>query len=162
MVLQFLICLVVVSILRNPVIQKRVQIAIDRDGSSTGFLFVDQLAWEPVKNGLFSKKPSVLTLGAKQAETVRKLLRGRLLKGKDLILICNEITVTLEPASTSGSEIKEQKVLLKLDKAVVNELMHKLLPIEGEIRLSSYKDLQLHVVKTYIKDQDGNVVSTIG
>lgn len=150
------------SMLRIPAIQESVQIGIERDGSSTGFLFVDQLAWEPGKSGLFSKKPSVLTLGAKQAETAQKLLRGRLLKGKELILISNEISVTLEPALTTSIEMEEGKVRMKLDEAVVNELMNKLLPKEGEIRLSSYKNLNLKVVKTYIKDPDGNVVSTIG
>ncbi|MFC7677443.1 suppressor of fused domain protein [Paenibacillus sp. GCM10028914] len=150
------------SILRVPAIQESVQIGIDRDGSSTGFLFVDQLAWEPGKNTLLSKKPSVLTLGAKQAGTVGKLLRGRLLKGKDLNLMSKEISVSLEPASTNEIEKNEQKVHLKLTEAVVDELMHKLLPQEGTIHLSSYKDLIIQVVKTYIKDQDGNVVSTIG
>ncbi|KOP68264.1 branched-chain alpha-keto acid dehydrogenase subunit E2 [Bacillus sp. FJAT-18019] len=150
------------SMLRVPAIQESVQLGIDRDGSSTGFLYVDQLAWEPGKNSLFSKKPSVLTLGAKQAETIQKLLRGRLLKGKELMLMSKEISVTLEPSSTTGFDINEHKVQLKLDEAIVNELMHKLLPIEGEIRLSSYKHLIIQVVKTYIKDQDGNVVSSIG
>ena len=85
------------------------------------------MTWEPGKNGLFNKKPSVLTLGAKQAGTVGKLLRGRLLKGQDLILASKEISVTLEHASTTGFEIGESTVHLKLDEAVVNELMHKLL-----------------------------------
>lgn len=150
------------SILQVPAVKESVQIGIDRDGSSTGFLFVDQLSWEPGKNGLFSKKPSVLTLGAKQAGTVAMLLRGRLLKGKDLVLMSNGISVTLESAPTTGIETDEQNIHLKLDETVVNELMHKLLPKEGEIHLSSYKELKLQVVKTYIKDQDGNVVSTIG
>ncbi|MVO98144.1 suppressor of fused domain protein [Paenibacillus lutrae] len=150
------------SILRVPAVQESVRIGIERDGSSTGFLFVDQLAWDCGKNGLFSKKPSMLTLGAKQADTVGKLLRGRLLKGKNLILSNKEISVTLEPASTTGIEIDENKVHLKLDEAVVNELIDELMPKEGEIRLSSYKDLIIQVVKTYIKDQDGNAVSTIG
>ncbi|MEO4053242.1 suppressor of fused domain protein [Solibacillus sp. CAU 1738] len=150
------------SMLRVTAVQESVQIGIDRDGSSTGFLFVDQLSWEPGKNGLFKKKPSVLTLGAKQASTVGKLLCGRLLKGKDLILVSKEISVTMEHASTTGFEIVESTVHLKLDEAAVNELIHILLPKEGKIRLSSYKDLIIQVVKTYIKDQDGNVISTIG
>lgn len=150
------------SILQVSAIQESVQSGINRDGSSTGYLFVDQLTWESGKNGLFNKRPSVLTLGAQQAGTVGKLLRGRLLKGKDLALVSKEISVTLEHASTAGIEIGESTVHLKLDEAVVNELMHKLLPIEGEIRLSSYKDLIIQVVKTYIKDPDGNVISTIG
>lgn len=150
------------SMLRNPAVLESVQIGIGRDGSSTGFLFVDQLAWEPGKNGLFKKKPSVLTLGAKQADTVGKLLRGRLLKEKDLRLVSQEISVTLEPASTTGFKTDEGMVHLQLNEAVVNELIDKLLPKEGEIRLSSYNDLIIQVVKTYIKDQDGDVVSTIG
>lgn len=150
------------SMLRNPAVQESVQIGIDRDGSSTGYLFVDQLAWEPGKNGMFKKKPSILTLGAKQADTVGKLLRGRLLKGKDLRLVSNEISITLEPASTTGVKTGEGTVHLQLDEAVVNELKDKLLPKEGEIHLSSYNDLLIQVVKTYIKDQDGHVVSTVG
>ncbi|MEK4426496.1 suppressor of fused domain protein [Solibacillus sp. FSL K6-1523] len=148
--------------LQVPAIQESVQIGIDRDGSNTGYLFVDQLAWEPGKNGLFKKKPAVFTLGAKQASTVGKLLRGRLLKGKDLMLVSEGLSVTLEHASTTELETGEGTVHLKLDEAVVNELIHKLLPKEGEIRMSSSKDLMIQVVKTYIKDQDGNVTSTIG
>ncbi|MEV9641470.1 suppressor of fused domain protein [Mammaliicoccus sciuri] len=150
------------SMLRVPAVQESVQLGIDRDGSSTGFLYVDQLAWVPGKNGLFKKKPAVLTLGAKQADTVGKLLRGRLLKGKDLSLVSKEISVTLEPALTTEIKTGEGTVHLQLDEAVVNELMNKLLTKEGEIRLSSYKDLIIQVVKTNIMDQDGNVVSTIG
>ncbi|MGE7020967.1 suppressor of fused domain protein [Solibacillus cecembensis] len=148
--------------LQVPAIQESVQNGIDRDGSNTGYLFVDQLAWEPGKNGLFKKKPSVLTLGAKQASTVGNLLRGRLLKGKDLRLVSKDINVTLEHDLTTEIEINEGTVHLKLDEAVINELMHKLLPKEGEIRLCSSKDFIVQVVKTYIKDQDGNVTSIIG
>ncbi|WP_054955172.1 suppressor of fused domain protein [Paenibacillus dakarensis] len=150
------------SILRVPAVQESVHSGIGRDGSSTGFLFVDQLAWNPGKNGLFSKKPSVLTIGAKQAETVEKLLRGRLLKGKELTLANRDLSVTLQPAATTSIEMNADKVLLKLDETVINELMHKLQPQEDEIRLSSYKDLSIQVVKTYIRDQDGNVVTTVG
>lgn len=149
-------------ILQIPAIQESVQIGIDRDGSNTGYLFVDQLAWEPGKKGLFKEKPSVLTLGAIQASTVGKLLRGRLLKGKTLMLVSNELSVTFERASTTEFETGGGTVHLKLDEAAVNELMHKLLPKEGEIRLSAHKDFTVQVVKTYIKDQHGNVTSTVG
>lgn len=150
------------SVLQVPAVQESVQVGIDRDGSGTGFLFVDQLAWESGKSGIFSKKPSVLTLGAKQAGTIGKLLRGRLLKGKDLILMSRELSITLVTASSTGFEIDENKITVKLDETVVNELIHKLQSKEGELTLSSNKNLILRVLKTYIKDQDGNVVSTIG
>lgn len=150
------------SMLQVPAIQESVQIGIDRDGSSTGYLFVDQLTWEPGKKGLFKKKPSVLTLGAKQADTIGKLLRGRLLKGRDLRLVSKEANVTLELASTTGFETGEGTVHLRLEETVVDELMHKLLPREGEIQLTSTNDFIIQVAKTYIKDQDGQVISTVG
>lgn len=150
------------SILQVPAVQESVQQGIDRDGSSTGYLFVDQLGWETGKNGLFKKKPSILTIGAKQAGTIGKLLRGRLLKEKDLRLVSKEISITFELAETTEVEVGEGAVYLKLDKAVVNELVHKLRPKVGEIRLTSNKDLLIQVVQTSIKDQEGNVVAVIG
>lgn len=67
-----------------------------------------------------------------------------------------------EHALTTEIVVSEGMVHLKLDEAVINELTHKLLPNEGEIQLSSTKDFMIQVVKTYIKDQNGNVTSVIG
>jgi len=150
------------SLLRIPAIAETVQNGMERDGSNTGFLFVDQLAWEPGRNRLFSKTPAVLTLGAKQAGTVGKLLRGRLLKGKDLMLASQDLRVVLEPGAETGYEAGEHGVLLRLDEATADELSRKLLPKEDRIELACYQGFTIQVVKTHIKDQDGNVVSTIG
>ncbi|MFD3257184.1 suppressor of fused domain protein [Paenibacillus lentus] len=150
------------SLLQIPAVAEAIQRGIERDGSNTGFLFVDQLAWELGKNRLFSKTPAVLALGAKQAGTIGKLLRGRLLKGKDLNLACQGLSVVLKPGTETGYEAEENEVRLKLDEAAINEISQKLQPKEEEIRLTSYKGLIIRVVRTDIKDQDGNVVSTIG
>lgn len=150
------------SMLQVPVVTDAVQRGIERDGSNTGFLYVDQLAWEPGKNSLFGKKPAVLTLGAKQAGTIGKLLRGRLLKGKELTLATKDLRVVLKPGEETSYEAGENEVRLKLDAAATNELSQVLQPKEEVIRISSYKGMIIQVVKTHIKDQDGNVVSTIG
>lgn len=150
------------SILQIPAVQESVQLGIDRDGSSTGYLFVDQLDWKTGKTGLFKKKPFILTIGAKQAGTIGKLLRGRLLKERVLMLVSKGISITFELAETTEVEVGEGTVYLKLDEAVVNELVHKLRPKAGEIRLTSNKDLLIQVVQTSIKDQEGNIVAVIG
>lgn len=150
------------SLLQIPAVNEAVQQGIERDGSSTGFLFVDQLAWEPGKSRLLSKTPAVLTLGAKQAPTVAKLLRGRILKGKDLTLASDDLRVILEPGEETGCEAGEEEVRLRLDAAAAEELSRTLQPREETVRISAYKGLVIQVVKTQIKDQDGNVVSTIG
>ncbi|MGZ9586687.1 suppressor of fused domain protein [Paenibacillus marinisediminis] len=150
------------SMLEVAAISEAVQRGIECDGSNTGFLYVDQLSWEPGKNRLFSKTPAVLTLGAKQAGTVCKLLRGRLLKGKNLTLATQDLRVVLEPGEETSYEAGENEVRLKLDAAATTELMQKMQPKEEEIKLSTYKGMIIQIVKTHIKDQDGNVVSTIG
>lgn len=150
------------SVLQVPAIAEAVQNGMERDGSNTGFLYVDQLAWEPEKKRLLGKTPAALILGAKQAGIVGKLLRGRILKGRDLTLLGQGIRVVMEPGEQAGFEAGEDEVVLRLDEASVGELVEKLQPKEAELKPASLKGMVIQVVKTDIKDQEGNVVSTIG
>ncbi|MNW56970.1 hypothetical protein D3C74_347310 [compost metagenome] len=150
------------SMLQIPAVSDAVRTGIERDGSNTGFLYVDQLSWEPGKKRLPGKTPAVLTVGAKQAETIGKLLRGRLHKGKALTLASQSLQIIFEPGEETGYEAVEDKVSLKLDTAVTSELSQLLAPKEDIISLSSFKGMNIRIVKTYIKDQAGNVVSEIG
>ncbi|AIQ54963.1 suppressor of fused domain protein [Paenibacillus sp. FSL R7-0331] len=150
------------SLLLVPAIRDLLRQGIERDGSSTGFFYVDQLEWEPGKSRLFGKAPAILTMGAKQAEMVARLLSARLSKGKELALISQKLRVILEPAPETVFEQGEQSIRIGLSEAAVRELSAILLPVEGEYKLSSDKGLIVRVNKTYIKDQDGQVVETIG
>ncbi|UUZ91282.1 suppressor of fused domain protein [Paenibacillus sp. P25] len=105
------------SILQVPAIAEAVQEGMVRDGSSTGFLYVDQLSWEPGKKRLLGKTAAVLKLGAKQAEIVGKLLAGRILKGKSLYLTGPDFRVVLEPGEYAGFEEGEDEVRIRLDEA---------------------------------------------
>lgn len=149
------------SLLRMSVIEDAVREGIDRDGSQTGILYVDQLDWEPGKSRLLSKTPSVLIMGAQQAGTVAKLLRGRLMKGRQLTLSSPKLQVVLEPAQETSFGENGDSIRIALSEAAVQELESKLLPRESEFRLSAAKELMIRVRKTYIKDQEGNVVDTI-
>lgn len=150
------------SLLRLPVIQEAVRQGIERDGSQTGILYVDELDYEPGKSRLIGTAPAVLTIGARQAPTIAKLLRGRLLKGKPLTLTSKKLQVMLERRPDNESVVNEDFVSLGLTEEAVLELEEKLQPKEGELRLSAAKGLKVQIRKTYIKDQEGNVVKTIG
>ncbi|MDF9843152.1 MULTISPECIES: suppressor of fused domain protein [unclassified Paenibacillus] len=150
------------SLLNVPGIRNALREGIERDGSSTGFFYVDQLEWEPGKSRLFGKAPAVLTMGAKQTEMVARLLSARLSKGKELALVSQKLRIILQPAAETAFEESEQTVRVSLSEATARELSATLLPLEGEYKLSSAKGLILRVNKTYIKDQDGQVVDTIG
>lgn len=150
------------SLLRLPAIEDAVRQGIERDGSQTGILYVDQLDFEPGRNRLLSKAPAVLAMGAQQAATVAMLLRGRLLKGRKLTLTSPKLQVVLEPAQETGCGEDGGTVRIGLSEEAVLELETKLKPKESEFKLSTAKELMIRVRKTYIKDQEGNVVDTIG
>ncbi|WP_040979439.1 suppressor of fused domain protein [Oceanobacillus jeddahense] len=150
------------SFLNYPDVSKKVDEGREREGSNTGFLFNDNLSWLPEKKGLFRKKPAMLTLGAKQTETISKVLRGRILKGKGLTLAGPHILVVIEPGEKSGYTIEKDKVQLILDDQTAVELSEKLIPKESVIELSSCEQMVVKIVKTHIKDNEGNVVQVIG
>ncbi|MFD1954839.1 suppressor of fused domain protein [Paenibacillus thailandensis] len=151
------------SLMEVPAIVETVGRGAERDGSNTGFLYVDQLGWDPGKKRLFGKTPAALQLGAKQAGIVGKLLAGRIRKGKSLTMAGPDLRVVLEPGAKTGFEDeREGGVRIKLDDAGAAELSRKLRPKEGVIELSSFSGMTVQIVKTYIKDEDGNIVSTIG
>ncbi|MGG4033209.1 suppressor of fused domain protein [Paenibacillus cisolokensis] len=150
------------SFMRVPAVAEAVQRGMERDGSSTGFLYVDQLGWEPAKRRLLGKTPAALRLGAKQAGIVGKLLAGRILKGKSLSMTGPDVRVVFEPGEKPGFEQGQNEVRIKLDEASATELSRKLQPKEGVIELSAFKGMVVQIVKTYMKDPNGNIVAVIG
>jgi len=150
------------SVLQVPAISETVQNGMEREGSNTGYLFVGQLAWEPGKKGWLSKTPAALKLGAKQAGIIGKLLQGRVLKGKQLILVGPEVRVVFEPGEKSGYAVEEDEIRIALNEAAVAELVRKLQPKESVIELASLQGVAIRIEKTSIKDNEGNVVEIIG
>ncbi|MCJ8014821.1 suppressor of fused domain protein [Paenibacillus sp. KQZ6P-2] len=150
------------SLLRTSSVSEAVQKGMEEEGSNTGFLYVDQLSWTPGKKGLFSKTPAVLQLGAKQAGIIGKLLRGRILKGKSLSLVGPDIRVVFEPGGNAGCTAEGNEVRFTLDDSTAAEFSRNLLPKESTFELTSLKGTAIRIVQTHIKDNEGNVVETIG
>ncbi len=150
------------SLLQNPKVQEAVERGIEEEGSNTGFLFVDQLAWEKGKKGWFNKQSNVMQLGAKQAEVISKLLRGRILKNKNLSLVGQQITILFKADDQVGYHVTEQEVTITLNKDAVEELSQKLVPQEGQFTISTLAGVSFQILKTHIKNQEGAVVKTIG
>lgn len=150
------------SLLRIPAVSEAVHRGMEQDGSSTGFLFVSQLGWEQGKNGWLNKTPSILQLGAKQAEVIAKLLRGRILKGNRLLLVGPDLRVTLEPGEKPGWSSGEGEVRIVLDERAAAELSERLIPKESKFEVPSLQGVAFQIVKTNITDTEGNVVKVIG
>lgn len=150
------------SLLSLPTISEAALRGMREEGSNTGFLFVDQLAWEPGKKGWLKKTPSVLKIGAKQAGIIGKLLQGRILKGKNLTLVGPEVRLVIKPGEKSEYQADEGEIQLMLEDRTAVELSQGLQPKESILNLSSLQGIDIHIVQTELKDQEGNVVQVIG
>ncbi|MBN3527243.1 suppressor of fused domain protein [Paenibacillus apiarius] len=150
------------SLLRISAVSEAVHTGMEQEGSNTGFLFVSQLAWEPGKKGWLSKTPSTLKLGAKQAEIIGKLLRGRIMKGNKLSLVGSGVRVVFDPGEKPGCISGEDEVRFVLDDVTAAEFSKRLLPKESIFEIPSLKGIAIQIVKTNITDNEGNVVKVIG
>lgn len=150
------------SLLRIPEIAEAAERGMQNDGSNTGILFVQQLGWESGKNGLLSKKPAKLLIGAKQAVIIGKLLQGRILKRKELTLVGSEVTIVIRSGDRTFHETTENGIQLFVDDRTVAELCTKLEPKAGMIELASTQSIVVQIEITEIKDQENNVVEVIG
>ncbi|MGG3504636.1 suppressor of fused domain protein [Paenibacillus lautus] len=150
------------SLLNVPSISEAVDRGTKQEGSNTGFLYVSQLAFEPGKKGWLSKIPATLKIGAKQAEIIGKLLQGRILKDKKLSLVGSDVRVVFEPGEESRWTAEDGDVTLVLDDRTAGEFSSRLLPQVSTFELSGLQGIRIEVLKTEIKDQEGNVVQVIG
>lgn len=150
------------SLLGDEVISEAVNLGMEQDGSNTGILFVDQLEWEIGKKGLLRKSPSILTISAKQAEIIGKLLCGRLLKARQLTLSGPDIRIVLEQGKQSEYSIEDNQVRIMLDNQTVAEVSKNLIPKQSEFKIPTQDGLILRIAKTIITDQEGSVIKTIG
>lgn len=150
------------SFLKVPSISETVARGMKEEGSNTGFLYVSQLAFEPGKKGWLSKTPAALQIGAKQAGIIGKLLQGRILKEKSLSLVGPEVRVVFEPGNESRWTAEDGDVTLILDDRTAGEFSSRLVPQVSIFELSGLPGIRIDIVKTEIKDQEGNVVQVIG
>ncbi|MGW8824015.1 suppressor of fused domain protein [Paenibacillus lautus] len=150
------------SFLKVPSISETVDRGMKEEGSNTGFLYVSQLAFEPGKKGWLSKTPAALQIGAKQAGIIGKLLQGRILKEKSLSLVGPEVRVVFEPGNEIRWTAEDGDVTLILDDRTAGEFSSRLVPQVSTFELSGLPGIRIDIVKTEIKDQEGNVVQVIG
>lgn len=131
------------------------------EGSNTGFVFVDKLAWEEKKRLL--RTPEVkLTIGAQQVSEILGLLPYRLPFGREFALAGRECAIVFAPGGGNRHSVDGTTLRLELAPDTLAELQSVLAPREGEYRLGTFTNLVVHVRKTEIRDPQGNVTQVIG
>jgi len=158
----------VTDLMRNsyadiPSVVQAVEHGMEKDGSSTAFLFIQQLGWEsPRKKMLIKTVPAKLQLGAKQAVLVGSILRSRISKGESLSLIGPDTNILFEAGEAPAVVESDKQVTLTVNTQIVEELVQNLRPVEGTFEIASLDHMLVQIVRTEIKDQEGNIIQTIG
>lgn len=151
------------SIRADPATRAAIAELTDREGPSTGSLFVDKLGWKSQRDGTVD-----IQLGALSVSTIRPLLAGRLRAGNELLLLGPEQPganrrVVLSPGATYAAEFPEEDLLkLTVPPAVFTELAAVLQPAADRHQIQAAPGLTIEIVRSQVRNGDGEVVQTIG
>ncbi len=129
---------------------------VEEDGSSTGFLYMDEIAVS-IEDGRMR-----LRLGAGHTDILSTMLWARLSKGRKLYLQGADCAAGLERGAAFRYGMEEDSfAVIVLSEEGLRELCAVLRPHAGVYPLQSAA-LTVELLPTEIKDQDGNVLRTIG
>jgi hypothetical protein len=149
------------SLLRDPAVAAAMLDGARRDGSSTGFLFIDQLGWED-QGELRGGSAYRIIMSARQIGELKALLPFRLPFGRELRLHGQDAQITLAPGPEVAMQAAERSLRVTLDPPAQQRFCDEVRPFAGRYSLSAKPELELEVRRTEIRDPDGRVVETIG
>jgi len=142
------------NLLDDAGLAQQVRVGSEREGSSTGMLFIETLDWRE-EAGV-----TTLVLGAGQVASVCELLPLRLRHGKSLELVSRERQWEFTPAAgNDAGEVGADSARWVLDEAGLQALagVHAergIYPLAGTLRIE--------VVPTLLRDAKGEVIRQIG
>ncbi len=149
------------SLLQIPEVAAALRDGAGRDGSNTGFLFIDQLGWQK-RDKFFGGTAYTLIMGARQIGELQALMPYLLPFDRALRLVGREAQIELQPGPAVAIRETDGALGVTLDAAAQAAFRDNVQPRLGTYRLSAKPELLLEVRKTEIKDRDGKVIDTIG
>jgi hypothetical protein len=149
------------SILQDPSLADRIDGDTRRDGSSTESLFLGHCDWA-VKQGVLDGKTLHVTLGANGVRDVKVVLPGRVPHGRELSIISSHGSITFVPGDAPSWEVSDDGARITLPGPVARRLSEALLPRAGFLDFKEVPNTEFEVVKSEIRDRDGNVVAVVG
>ncbi|WP_432832356.1 suppressor of fused domain protein [Dactylosporangium sp. CA-092794] len=145
------------SVIDDPAVAEAVDEGRRLDGSSTATLALSEFGWRP--DGDLVR----LVLGAHVAERVAETLLGRLPFGRTLRLDGPESSVEFTSGSFSVGTAEAGELLqVSLTDEALDSLVRVLEPFAGVRAVPGAEPLVVEIVRSEIRDPDGNVVRTIG
>ena len=142
------------SMMENPVFRTTWQEGVKQDGSSTSFLYMDELRFK------LENSRTVLRLGVRHSKTLSHMLQARVGKGRSLFLQGHNQAIMFQSRKQSKVSEDDDVTTLTLQMDALEELCTALQSHAGTYPLISFP-LTVELVATKITDQDGNVLKVI-
>jgi hypothetical protein len=147
------------SILDDPEKAEAIRRRIEREGSSTDYLYGDVVRWRLVQR---DGAPAVTaTVGALIVPRLLRLLRGRTLHGREFTVVGREQGLRFVPGVRSGWKADADVLTVRLSPALAEQMRSTLWAKRGAYEWD-LKGFRLTVVPSEIKDSDGKVVRVEG
>jgi suppressor of fused len=130
------------------------------EGSSTGQLFTEVLDWSYTKRLLRSPLLTV-QIGAGQVDELISLLQARLLQGKEMDMIGPDRSLFFKVADKNKIVEFTKELDISITPQALSALSSILKPVAGRYQVPDL-DMAWLVKPTQIRDQQGNIIRTIG
>lgn len=142
------------SVMGNPDFRTAWQEGMERDGSSTSFLYMDEL------EARLENRRAALRFGVGHDQTLVRMLRARVGKGRNLFLQSRNQAVLFRPGEQADVHAEDDVIVLILPENTLAELCGVLGPHAGTYALSTIP-MTVELIPTTITDRDGKVIRVI-
>lgn len=149
------------SLLAKDDIRQSILDGARKEGSNTAYIFVDQLSYEVVTQSQTANSVRVV-MGAKQVHDVLAIMPFRLGVGEFFGLFGKSSQVWFKPGAVFSTSVDNDALTVHLTDTLAECIYANLKPIRGVYQFEGANGFCIEVKPTYIRDQEGNVISTIG
>ncbi|EIT86237.1 BtrU protein [Fictibacillus macauensis ZFHKF-1] len=137
------------SFLQNEAFTSAVALGTERDGSSTGYLFVENMSFT-LKKSFFGRMKYYLRIPVNQAAQLGRLFKGRLTKNRNLALDSGQRKLMFLPSQKEeGFEIDDRQLegeVLMLSNETILELVAIFQPKAGTYKLITVQGMTVEIV----------------
>jgi suppressor of fused len=148
------------SLLERADVRTQIEEGSRRDGSSTGGLFTDVLAWE--SRGQLPAPVVEITVGAWQLSVLVTLLPLRLPFDRQFRLVGDDYALRFLRGDVNNVVEDDRTLTLQLNDSTVRAFARLPQPRAGEYEVDGLDGVRWRVEQTVIRDAKGNPVRTIG
>ncbi len=149
------------SLLEQAELQAQVEAGTRRDGSSTGMLWTDALAWRQDRR-LLRQSLTTIVIGALQAGELAALLPLRLPFGRPLRIVGESASVVFSAGEQNRVHVEDEVLHVQLTADAARALGSTLKPQRGSYAVAGVEHLRFEIQPTSITDSAGNLLQTVG